>query len=424
MNIFKNIGSLLLGAAFLLTLPACESNSDADPKSSRPRKERKNIGLTRNEQEIVNGHSKFAFELFRELNEDQKQHSKEFDNLIISPLSLSLDLSMLGNAIDDETFNTLLALMNIDAATSREELNELSRNLVDELVEIDTQVILNIANSIWTRPGLTVRKSFAEEVLRQYDAQCKSVAFWEKESEDIINGWAEKATNGLIKNVHMAGPAEAMTITKFCNALYFNGEWVYKFDTNKTEKMKFKNLDGTDKKVSRMNGETAVKNINYDDRSIIGLPLGNSAYHVYFILPDEDVDFDQNIAELDYEKWCESRDMMFYNNVVLSIPRFDLSCKTDMTKTLSGMGLNTTLQIPYMFEEEMGDGLGLNVTQSCNFKIEETGAEAAAVTVGEFFATSIGPIKIDTFEIDRPFALIVEEQSTGTILFMGKVVTL
>ncbi len=424
MRIFKNICHLLLGSAFLLPLASCNSNDPDSP--GRPQKPRKDITLTRSEQDIVNGHAKFAFELFNNLKETEANGDGKPENVIISPLSLSLDLSMFSNAIDDTNLARVLNLMNLAPSTTREELNTLSRNLVDELLDIDSQVIMKISNSVWTRPELTVKESFADEIMRQYNAPCTPIAFWEKESENIINGWVKKATDGLITEMHKADPSSIYIITQFYNALYFNAEWVYKFEKNKTVDRQFTNLDGKKVTVPMMHGETSMVNIHDDNRSIIGLPFGNGAYRMFFILPDKGENFEDNIAEFSYERWSDYKNYFYYNYVDMSIPRFDLDTSIDLTDTLMAMGLSFdaegTLPLPNMFEEDI-KLTHLNIFQKCAFKLEEAGVKAAAVTKieGDY---ALAPMPIETFEIDRPFMFIIEEQSTGTILFMGKVVEL
>ena len=71
---------------------------------------------------------------------------------------------------------------------------------------------------------------------------------------------------------------------------------------------------------------------------------------------------------------------------------------------------------------ELPDGsiyLGL-LKQKSKIKVNEEGTEAAAVTVGGFFGTSVqpptGPAK---FHADRPFIYLIQEQSSNAIFFIG-----
>ena len=54
-------------------------------------------------------------------------------------------------------------------------------------------------------------------------------------------------------------------------------------------------------------------------------------------------------------------------------------------------------------------------------EVNEEGTEAAATTVVVGDVTSPGPESTIDFFVDQPFIYAICENSTGTILFMGKV---
>ena len=67
--------------------------------------------------------------------------------------------------------------------------------------------------------------------------------------------------------------------------------------------------------------------------------------------------------------------------------------------------------------------LFLNQLKQFTFlKVDEEGTEAAAVTIGGMVDSaappSTGPVE---FFLNRPFVFMINETSTGTVLFMGKV---
>jgi serpin B len=53
--------------------------------------------------------------------------------------------------------------------------------------------------------------------------------------------------------------------------------------------------------------------------------------------------------------------------------------------------------------------------------VQEEGTEAAAATIVELRETSAGGDPTPIFRADKPFLYIIKENSTGAILFMGKV---
>jgi serpin B len=63
------------------------------------------------------------------------------------------------------------------------------------------------------------------------------------------------------------------------------------------------------------------------------------------------------------------------------------------------------------------------VRQKAVIEVNEQGTEAAAVTVVEMEMKSSIPVTPEkvTFRANRPFLFAIQENSTGTILFMGKI---
>lgn len=51
-------------------------------------------------------------------------------------------------------------------------------------------------------------------------------------------------------------------------------------------------------------------------------------------------------------------------------------------------------------------------------EVDEVGTEAAAVTIIEFELTSMPVVPV--FNANKPFVFVIRENSTGVILFMGK----
>jgi serpin B len=59
-----------------------------------------------------------------------------------------------------------------------------------------------------------------------------------------VNLWAEKETNGLVKEILPLGSIDNLTRLIFANALYFKGKWNAKFDTLMTQDYDFHLLNG------------------------------------------------------------------------------------------------------------------------------------------------------------------------------------
>ena len=106
------------------------------------------------------------------------------------------------------------------------------------------------------------------------------------------------------------------------------------------------------------------------------------------------------------------------------MPRMELKFRTILNKPLAELGMRNA------FISGVADFSGITdynalfigkVIQATYIKVDEEGTEAAAVTAA-FELTSAGPDpNILTFNMNRPFAFVIREKDSNTILFIGKV---
>lgn len=91
---------------------------------------------------------------------------------------------------------------------------------------------LSFANGLWLDESVHLDPSLEQAVGTAYKAALNRVDF-KTEYELVrtrVNSWAEKETNGLIKEVLSPGSVHSLTRLLFANALYFKGVWDEKFD--------------------------------------------------------------------------------------------------------------------------------------------------------------------------------------------------
>ncbi len=109
--------------------------------------------------------------------------------------------------------------------------------------------------------------------------------------------------------------------------------------------------------------------------------------------------------------------------VTLTMPRFEFDSDFSLKQTLAGMGM------PVAFTEN-ADFSGMtgkrelmisDVIHKAFVSLDEAGTEAAAATAVTVGVTSIPvepPVQVT---IDHPFIFLIRDISTGTILFVGRV---
>jgi serpin B len=109
-----------------------------------------------------------------------------------------------------------------------------------------------------------------------------------------------------------------------------------------------------------------------------------------------------------------------YIDIYLYLPKFKIEMKYDLKGYLRAMGLRDALT------ERAADFSGIseelshigNATHNGFIEVDEQGTTAAAFTSIGFGTTSM-PESIE-FRANHPFIYYIVENSTGTILFMGR----
>ncbi len=406
----KTIAALSL----LSILAACQSDGD----SQKP-KPRKDIILTRTEQQITNSGTDFAFRFFTQVCASETKKP----NLFVSPLSASFCLSMIANGASGNTLAEMKSTLGF-TDYSLEDMNNYNQKLATALLDLDNTTRIGIANSIWLKQGFSVYDDFLNVNKRMYDARVQELDFASPKAIDIINQWCIEKTNNCIKEVIQEIPEEVRMY--LLNALYFKGIWKNQFKKSDTKQEVFNNADGSKSEVPMMN--LSMKSFNYiqnDFFSIAELPYGNEAFSMVVFLPAENKTLDESLPKLTYENWNEWNGKLFSNVLNVKLPRFELKYDKDLITDMIELGMKDAFTDAADFSKMSAFDLSIGILSQFTFvNVNEEGTEAAAVTVGGMVETSAGPSSSYNFYVDRPFVFMIKEKSTGAILFMGKVTKL
>jgi serpin B len=410
----KKLVVVFLASASAL-LFSCESAVNEENNLSEPIK----IVLTETELHMSQEGNAFAANLFATV----KEHGKEQENMLISPLSLNMALAMVWNGAGGETKQSIQKAMGMGNYPPSE-VNGYFKKLREALLKTDPMVKLAIANSIWSRKGFPVKPDFYNINREWYNAEVRELDFSAANAPDIINQWCSDNTNGLIDKMIDEIPNDLMMY--LINALYFKGEWAngHGFVAEKTANELFYKEDGSPIEVKMMQQNSELGYFSDELLSATALPYGNKAFSMVFILPNQGVSFDavlNQLKQVDYWNKCMYPSGNY--DVNLYIPSFKFEYETSLNETLRQLGMEIAFSSLADFSGISDVALAIStVKQKAVIEVNEEGSEAAAVTVVEMVYTTIQtePQPI-TFKANRPFLFAIKENSTGTVLFMGKI---
>jgi serpin B len=376
------------------------------------------IQLSEKSKNLVASSNNFGFELFQKLVANSETPT---ENIMISPLSISLALSMTFNGASGLTRTDIQNTLGFGGLTD-DEININNKQIVNALLNLDNNVDFSIANSIWYRNTFSVLPDFISVNRDFYNAEVNSLNFEDPDAKDIINNWVADNTNNKIKEV--VNQVDADVIMYLINAIYFNGIWKYEFIPSKNFYRNFTFSDGDSKQAEMMVQSTNLKYLNSGGMQIVELPYGQGNWTMDLVLPEEGKNIDQMISEMSGSIW-DSLMMNLSNpvNVTISLPPFKFEYESDMNNVLMNMGMEVAFSEDADFSMISKDAkLYISKVKHKTFiELNEQGTEAAAVTSVEISETSSGNGNERIVIFDRPFLFVIREISTGVILFIGKV---
>lgn len=373
--------------------------------------------VTEKTAKLIEAENEFGLELFQHVS----QSETEYDNIMISPLSVSLALAMTYNGADGETKTAMEKTLKVYGLTP-EEINHSYSDLVKALKSLDPKVLLEIANAIFYRNDFTVEDDFVSVNRKSYDAQVSALDFTnQQQALKTINGWVAAKTHDKIdKIITEIKPTHVMFLL---NAIYFKGIWKTEFKKSETRKQAFYLENGSQVQVDMMQRNDTLSYIANDSFSAVRLPYGKGNYNMYIFLPQQGKTLAQLSSMLNIENWKTWMDAFGpAQKVELKIPRFKYRYEITMNDVLTdmGMGIAFTGMADFTGINRHGDLFIDYVKHKSFIEVNEEGTEAAAVTVVAIERLSYTPDKLQ-FVANRPFMYAITEEKTGAILFMGTV---
>ncbi len=392
----------------IFTAASCKKTEDILPNEPVP------IDLTMSQTGLINSSNSFAFDLFKKINGSSGQGA----NIIISPLSISIALSMTLNGANGATRDSMLKALRLEGITP-ESVNNAYKELTKALLSVDKRVLISIANSVWTENDFVVKQAFIDILKNYYNAESGSFDINDATAPDKINSWIEEKTNNLIKK--MISKLDDNTVMLLVNAIYFKGKWKLEFDASKTTDMPFHRSDGISASVPMMKQTDNFRAYRGEGFTLAELPYGQGNYVMDVIIADDGKNVDELISRLDdagFNSWISK---LSDQKVDISFPRFKYSFKKELRDVLTdmGMGIAFTDQADLSNISDTYDLLISFVTHQAYIETNEEGTEAAAATVVGVGVTSYPQYLI--LNLNHPFVYIIREITTNSVVFMGKV---
>lgn len=377
------------------------------------------VSLTTAQQSYNSTANSFALRILQQLYEQK--------SMVFSPLSLQMALSMVVNGAKGETAREILDVLGF-GAEGMDALNVYSRCLIEQLPALDPSVIIQLADAMIVNDHYSVLDSYIELLEAYYYAPVANISFDNPDYvKSVINDWCSRNTHHLIpKLLNEDRQISPLDVAFILNALYFKAPWEHPFiaDYQVKKSLDFHTLSGPIK-VDYLDSGGYYPYVETDSFQMATRSLGKKGlFEMVIFLPKKTDGIIEVIDEMTTLDWPRLRRTASPADLLYRIPRFETFSSYSLLPTLKSMGIKKAFGKEADFSSIVeGTSLSIDdVIQKACFKLNEDDIEGAATTVIDIKVTS-GPSDQERvyvpFYADHPFAYLIVEKSSQTILFAG-----
>jgi serpin B len=360
--------------------------------------------------------TRFAFKLFRELD-----RVGSTSNLFFSPSGVMLCLALVHELASGESRKVMAEVLEISGSTRTQLETEIIalKSAFSQRADATT----TCANSLWLSKYVHLATAPQASLRALYDSEISVLDFESVDAIATINQWVGAKTQGKITRiVTELSPLSALVAL---NAVYFKAAWIDPFETFLTRDETFHLEDGSIKQLPIMKQSGTYRYHEDDQLQAICLPYRGGAA-MYIILPAAKTNLPTFRQSLKSGWWESLLVSLKREEGVIRLPRFNVDYESQLAGVLSTLGMARAFD-PHKaeFEHLHTDRPPVwidRVVHRAVADVNEQGTEAAAATMTTVFCGSAmnqKPRRVFQMTVDRPFFVVIRDESTKVIQFTG-----
>ncbi|WP_188384842.1 serpin family protein [Ornithinibacillus halotolerans] len=367
-------------------------------------------------KKIVRANNQLGFDLLPLVDADSD------GNILLSPTSLYMALSMIYNGADGETKKEIADILHVDGVDAQD-LNKANASWMNILHKNSDEIQLQIANSIWLNERFHFQEEFANHTEDYFHATIEEIAIGDSDSTKRMNNWVKEATNKKIDGI-VEPPLDPDLVSILLNAIYFKGDWKYAFDKKQTEVGTFHLSDNIEKEIAFM---TLHEKISYQENEYfqaVSLPYGEEEMSMKVFLPNKEIELVEFINLLTEENWKKWNAAFKQKQGTVVLPSFQVEYDVHLNDVLKNLGMNGAFTNEANFTKMVDEKVPIwisEIKQKTFIEVHEEGTEAAAVTSVVVVTESTASEQPFYMKVDRPFFFVITDDKSGSILFVGRI---
>ncbi len=367
-------------------------------------------------------HNMFAVDMYRQIAADPDQKGK---NVFFSPFSMYMAFSFLYEGARGETASQMERVFGF--YSDDKVRHEHVARTMSSINRDDPHATLETANALWLRDTFVPYDTYTGIVRDTYLADIEALDFNDGESSaNRINDWAANKTHDKITKVIDEKSFTPLTMAVLNNAIYFKGTWVTQFDPDDTKEDTFWKDGNTAEKADFMRSHALFNYTESNGVQVLKMPYEGDRLSMLVVLPSERNGISQLEETISAEMIDTWRQRLQPTEVAVSMPKFKAATDYALNDYLKNLGMPSAFNpIGANFSgivdlSTLPGSLYVSAAyQNAFVDVNEEGTEAAAVTTIIIATESAAPRPVQ-FTADRPFIFAIQDDESGTLLFMGR----
>lgn len=372
--------------------------------------------------QAANAHAFELFQFFRQMTGG---------NFCFSPFSSHQMAALISSAAAGETRTELAALTHQPDGSAKE--TEDLAALRDSLAGTARRgaVTLEMTHSLWAANSATFAPDFLASAQATLGASLQKLpAATPAACAAAVNLWVREKSRGRIAQIvgptSFSDPAQAVVAV---HTLFLKGRWQQPFDPTLTKQRAFQTPESKALMLPMM--QMSLENPGYSESEswqYLSLPMTDHEVHLRILLPRTEAARAKIETGLTQESWDALKKGLDEYDVNLMLPRFSYSTQLSLKGLWQGLGAKR------LFENGAADlskGISggryfiTDVSHEAVIEVNELGAEASAVTAAAAAPFGDAPPRAPkrrkvSFIANHPFLWMLQHDTTGLILFMGR----
>lgn len=374
----------------------------------------------------VAGNNSFGLELYGRLKAKP-------GNLFFSPYNITATMVMAyagaGGITKQEMQSVMRYLANTDLLWPV--FGVLNKRLGTPWFQGPNESRLILANSVWVQRDFKLLPDYTN-ILNTYFRTSLRLADFMRNPEGArlnINAWVKEKTQGRIADLVAQGEVNKSTRLVLVSSIFMKAVWQNAFDPSLTAPGSFFLNNAQSVSAEMMTRSAVLPYYENGSVQVLELPYRSTnkdepRFSMLILLPKNgDLSPAENLlTTAQFENLTKSLQV---KQVIATIPKFTFSSEFNLNDALQGMGMQAAFSDLADFTSMTQTPVAIgDVLHKAYVSVDEKGTEAVAATAITINRTSYVPEEqAIIFKADHPFLFVILDQSTGSILFIGRLMT-